>query len=227
MADLILKNGLVAYNEKRYDDALKYFKKIKDEKKDYYLGLTHVRLEDYKTAITHLKKYLKRETDYQLMIQVYFVLGFIYAQKKEFARAKSYLEKALQLDFNNAKAYAALGYVHYKMRNFNESIKVLKKAIELDEENATAHNSLGYIYADTNMNLEEAVKECEIALELVPDYAAYMDSMGWAHYKKGDFGKAKEYLTKALDELPDNEEVKKHFKDMIVKEIAKKKEKID
>ena len=227
MPDLTLKNGLIAYNEKRYEDAIKYFKKLEDEKKDYYLGLAYVRLEDYKTAITHLKKYLKRETDYRLMIQVYFVLGFIYAQKKEFTRAKTYLEKALQLDFNNSKAYAALGYVHYKMRNFNESIKVLKKAVELDEENATAHNSLGYIYADTNMNLEEAVKECEIALKLLPDYAAYLDSMGWTYYKKGDFKKAKEYLTKALDELPEDEEVKKHFKDMIVKEIAKKKERID
>ena len=227
MADLNLKNGLIAYNEKKYEDAVKCFEKLKDEKKDYYWGLSYVRLEDYKTAIMHLKKYLKRETDYQLMTQVYFVLGFIYAQKKEFARAKAYLEKALQLDFNNAKAYTALGYVYYKMRNFNESVKALKKAIELDEQNATAHNSLGYIYADTNMNLEEAIKECEIALKLTPDSAAYIDSMGWAYYKKGDFEKAKQYLTEALDKLPDNEDVKKHFKDMIVKEIAKKKEKID
>lgn len=227
MADLILKNGLIAYNEKRYKDALKYFKKLKDEKKDYYLGLTFVRLEDYKTAIIHLKKYLKRETNYELMIQVYFVLGFIYAEQKEFGRAKNYMEKAIQLDFNNSKAYAALGYIYYKMRNFNESIKALKKAIEIDEKNATAHNSLGYIYADINMNLEESVKECEIALKLVPDYTAYLDSIGWAYFKKGDFKNAKKYLTQALDKLPDNEEIRKHFKDMIVKDIARKKEKID
>ena len=227
MADLILKNGLIAYNEKRYNDALKYFKKLKDHKKEYYMGLAYVRLEDYKTAITFLKKYLKRETDYQLMIQVYFVLGFIYAQTKDFSKAKYYLEKALQLDFNNSKVFAALGFIHYKMRNFNESVKALKKAIEIDEGNATAHNSLGYIYADTNMNLEDAVKECEMALKLVPDYAAFLDSMGWAHFKKGDIKAAKKFLSEALDKLPDNKEVKKHFKDMIVKDIVKKKDKID
>ncbi len=227
MADLILKNGLIAYNEKRYNDALKYFKKLKDEKKEYYTGLVYVRMEDYKTAISFLKKYIKRETDYQLMIQVYFVLGFIYAQIKDFSKAKYYLEKALQLDFNNSKVYAALGFIHYKMRNFNESVKVLKKAIEIDEKNATAHNTLGYIYADTNMNLEEAIKECEIALKLTPDYAAFLDSMGWAQFKKGDIKKAKKYLSEALDKLPDNKEVKKHFKDMIMKDITRKKDKID
>jgi len=227
MTDEVLKEGLKAYNEKRYKEAIRIFDKLKDEKKDYYLGLAYARLENYKTAIIHLKKYLKRETNYQLMIQVFFVLGFIYAQKRDFPKAKIHLEKALSLDFNNSKAYAALGYVHYKMRNFNEAVKVLKKAIDLDEANATAHNSLGYILADTNMNLEESIKECEIALKLVPDSPAYKDSMGWAYFKKGDIEKAKKYLTEAIDKMPENEDVKKHFKDIIVKEIARKKEKID
>jgi len=227
MKNLILKNGLKAYNEKRYQDALKYFEKTKDEKKDYYLGLTYVKLEDYKTAITHLKKYLKKETNYSLMIQIYFILGFIYAQLNEYTKSLKYLQKVIDLDFNNSKAYAAIGYVYYKMKNFNESIKALKKAIEIDEENATAHNSLGFIYADINLNLQEAVRECEIALELSPEYPAYLDSMGWAYYKSGDLEKAKEYLVKAMDKMPDNEEIKKHFKDLIVKEMLKKREKID
>ena len=81
--DLVLKNALIAYQEKQYGTALKYFKKLKSEKKDYYMGLTYVKMEDYKTAIIHLKKYLKMETNYPLMIQILVVLGFIYAQKKE------------------------------------------------------------------------------------------------------------------------------------------------
>ncbi len=225
--DLVLKNALIAYQEKQYSTALKYFKKLKNEKKDYYMGLTYVRMEDYKTAIIHLKKYLKIETDYQLMIQILVVLGFIYAEKKEFVKSKQYFEKALNLDFNNSKAYAALGFVQYKLNNNSEAIKSLKKAIEIDETNATAHNSLGYIYADINMSLEEAINECEIALKLSPDYAAYLDSVGYAHFKKGNFATAKEYLTKAMDILPENEEIRKHFKDVIVKEMAKKKEAID
>jgi len=228
MADLILKNGLKAYKEKRYEDALKYFNKLEDDvKKNYYLGLTYVRLNDYDSAIFHLKNYLKSETDYQIMIQVLTVLGYIYVQKKEYEKAKIYFEKALNLDFNNSKVYAALGYVYYKLNNFNEAIKVLKKAIEIDEKNATAHNSLGYIYADKNLQLEEAIRECEIALKISPDYPAYLDSLGWAYYKKGDIKKAKELIAKALESLGDNEEIKSHFREIVIKEISKRKEKID
>lgn len=228
MADLILKNGLKAYKEKRYEDALKYFNKLENElKKNYYLGLTYVRLQDYDSAIFHLKNYLKKETDYQIMIQVLMILGYIYVKKNDYKKAKIYFDKVLQLDFNNSKAYAALGYIYYQLKDYNEAIKVLKKAIEIDEKNATAHNSLGYIYADTNMQLEEAIKECEIALQLSPGYPAYLDSMGWAYYKKGELKKAKEYLAKALEIMPDNEEIKAHFRDVVVKEISKKKEKID
>lgn len=228
MVNLILKNGLKAYQEKRYEDALKYFTKLEDdEKKNYYLGLTYARLNDYDSAIFHLKNYLKKETDYQFMIQVMMVLGYIYAQKEDYGKSKLYFEKALQLDFNNSRAYAALGYIYYKMHNFNEAIKALRKAIEIDEKNATAHNSLGYIYADLNMQLEEAIKECEIALQLSPEYPAYLDSMGWAYYKKGDIKKAKEYLAKAMELMPDNKEIREHFRNVVIKEIARKKEKID
>ncbi len=228
MGNLILKNGLKAYQEKRYRDALKYFNKLEDdEKKNYYLGLTYVRLNDYDSAIFHLKNYLKKETDYQFMIQVMMVLGYIYAQKEDYVKSKMYFTRSLQLDFNNSKAYAALGYIYYKMRNFHEAIKSLKKAIEIDERNATAHNSLGYIYADISMKLEEAVKECEIALKLSPNYPAYLDSIGWVYYKKGNLKKAKEYLSKALDMMPDNKEIREHFRNVIIKELTKKKEKID
>ncbi len=228
MEDLILKNGLKAYQNNRFEDALKYFNKLEDEdKKNYYLGLTYVRLNDYDSAIFHLKNYLKKETDYQFMIQVMMVLGYIYVQKEDYGKAKLYFEKALQLDFNNSKAYAALGYVYYKMKNFNEAIKALSKAIEIDENSATAHNSLGYIYADLNMQLEKAVEECELALKISPDYPAYLDSMGWAYYKKGDLEKAREYLAKAMEMMPENEEIKKHFRDVVIKEMKKKREKID
>ncbi len=225
--DLVFKNGLQSYKEKNYPKALKYFKKMKDTKKDYYLGLVYVRLEDYKSAIFHLTKYLKKETDYELMIQIYLVLGYIYAQKKEYTQSKQYFQKALNLDFHNSKAYAAIGYIQYKLNNNDEAIKFLKKAIDIDQDNATAHNSLGYIYADINMSLEEAIKECETAIKISPDYAAFLDSMGWAYYKKGELAKSKEYLTKALDINPDNKEIRKHFKDLIVKEMSKKKETID
>ncbi len=224
---IYLKNGVAAYKNGKYKEAVKYFRRVTTENKNYYIGLTLVRLEKYEDASAHLKSYLKKATDYALMIQVFLVLGYIYAELENFGMAKKYLQKAVELDFNNSKAYAALGFVYYKMQKYNEAIDSLKKAIEIDENNATAHNSLGYIYSDMNLNIDDAVKEIEIALNLKPDYAAFLDSMGWIYFKKGDFKEAKKYLAKALEKLPDNKEIKQHFRDVVVKEVAKRKESID
>lgn len=227
MIDLLIKSGLKAFKQGKCEEALKYFHKLKNEKKDYYLGLTYVKLKDYDSAIRHLRLYLRRETNYELMIQVYMVLGYVYALKLEYVKSRRFFEKSLQLDFYNSKAYAALGYLDYKMNNYQESVKKLKKAIEFDNKNANAHNSLGYIYGDMNLNMADALKECEIALLLSPDYPAYLDSLGWVYYKQGDLIRAKQYLTQALDKLPESDEIRKHFKTIIVREINKKHEKID
>ncbi|MBN1899394.1 MAG: tetratricopeptide repeat protein [Spirochaetes bacterium] len=228
MANLILKNGLKAYQEGHFKSAIKYFSKLEnDDKKDYYLGLSYVRLRDYESATYHLNNYLNKETDYKLMTQILFVLGYIFAQKGQYSKSKKYFQKSLDLDFNNSKAYAALGYVFYKQKNFDEAIRALKKAIEIDERNATAHNSLGYIYADINMKLEESIMQCEIAVKIKPNYAAYLDSLGYAHFKKGNIKKAKEYLSKAMEMMPENEEIQEHFRNVVIKDMSRKKEKID
>ena len=69
--------------------------------------------------------------------------------------------------------------------------------------NATVNNDLGYIWADQNKNLAEAEARIRKAIELdrrskkpgpfgagfganPADNAAYVDSLGWVLYRKGD-----------------------------------------
>jgi Flp pilus assembly protein TadD len=87
----------------------------------------------------------------------------------------------------------------------------LYRAIEIDPENANAHNSLGYIYAESNLNLDEALKECRKAVQLDRNNPAYLDSLGWVYYKLGDLQQAKTYLKKAARLAPDNREIEDHY----------------
>jgi tetratricopeptide (TPR) repeat protein len=57
---------------------------------------------------------------------------------------------------------------------------------------------LGYTYADKGINLDEAISLIEKALEIEPEVGAYIDSLGWAYYKKGMIDKAIELLEKAV-----------------------------
>lgn len=222
-----LEKGISLYKLKRFDEALKFFKKISNEEKDnpevnYYLGLLYTRLNDYDAAIEQFNIVLKNKLPYRRAIQIRKILGFIYTQKGEYDLAKELFKRIIELNFNDSSAYAALGYINYKTNNIEEALKNLRMAIKIDSNNANAHNSLGYIYADTETNIAEAVLECERALKLSPDYPAYLDSLGWAHYKSGNLAEAKKYLRKAMALLPENSEIKKHLQDVIRKELLLK-----
>jgi tetratricopeptide (TPR) repeat protein len=50
-----------------------------------------------------------------------------------------------------------------------------------------------------------------------PENGAFLDSLGWAYYRKGDLGEAEKYLGQAATRLPCNSEVQDHFGDVLAK----------
>jgi tetratricopeptide (TPR) repeat protein len=81
----------------------------------------------------------------------------------------------------------------------------LKRLIELRPEHAHAYNALGYSLADRNLQLPEARKLIEKALELAPEDYFIIDSMGWVLYRQGDLAGAAQQLKRAWRGRPDGE----------------------
>ncbi len=92
-----------------------------------------------------------------------------------------------------------------KLDRFDVLEASLRKLIQISPDNAHAYNALGYSLADRNMRLPEARKLIEKALELAPDDAFIIDSMGWVLYRQGDLKGALRELRKAYDGRPDPE----------------------
>ncbi len=111
-----------------------------------------------------------------------------------------------------------------------------------DPDDATANNDLGYLWADRNKKLDEAEKRIRRALELDRrqrqsnkslrvgldsdrDNAAYVDSLGWVLFRKGDWTGARRELEKArtLPTGDDDPAVWDHLGDVYfrLKETAK------
>ena len=77
---------------------------------------------------------------------------------------------------------------------------MLKRSIELDPSKAAqAYNYLGYMWVDRNLNLDEAGSMIKKALEIEPDNGAFLDSLGWFYFKKGDLARALTELLHAAD----------------------------
>ena len=67
---------------------------------------------------------------------------------------------------------------------------------------------------DRGDKLDEAMQLVRKALEAEPDNGAYLDSLGWAHFKRGDLAEAEKYLGAAAERMPRNSEVQDHLGDV-------------
>ena len=81
----------------------------------------------------------------------------------------------------------------------------LQDILQLDPDNANALNALGYTLADHGLRIDEAKKYIERAYELQPNDPAIIDSMGWVHFRLGNYAEAENFLRQALDLLDDAE----------------------
>jgi len=77
--------------------------------------------------------------------------------------------------------------------------------IRYQPNNATALNALGYTLADRTTRYDEALELIEKALQLEPNNAAIIDSMGWVQFRLGNYEEAILRLREALKALPDPE----------------------
>ncbi len=96
----------------------------------------------------------------------------------------------------------------------NEAEKVLRQMLAADPANARVMNHLGYLLATRGDQLDEAVTLVQRALQQDPGRPEYLDSLGWAHYKKGELNDALKYLTAAAEKLPEHSEIQDHLGDV-------------
>jgi tetratricopeptide (TPR) repeat protein len=83
--------------------------------------------------------------------------------------------------------------------------KLLRKLIQMQPNDPQAYNALGFSLLERNERIPEAMSLVEKALQLAPDDAAIIDSVGWGYYRSGKLDKSIEMLRRAYAGNPDPE----------------------
>ena len=78
-------------------------------------------------------------------------------------------------------------------------------------------NYLGYMLADKGNRLTEALKMIRKAVELEPMNGAYLDSLGWAYFKLGQYELAEDNLRQAVERDQTDPTVHDHLGDLYEK----------
>ena len=123
----------------------------------------------------------------------------------------------------------ALSTVYSLKGDHDKSEEQLRLILEVDPDAALANNNLGYQMADRNVNLDEAERLVQRAIDVDRTFrkesgddgenAAYLDSLGWVLFRKGKLEEAREWLEKAaaLPDGADDPTVWDHLGDVLAK----------
>lgn len=89
----------------------------------------------------------------------------------------------------------------------------LLRALELEPDQPNVLNYLAYSWIDKGVNLPRAKSMIEKAASQRPDDGAIIDSLGWMHYRMGDFHRAVETLENAITLMPQDAVINDHLGD--------------
>src|SRR5439155_6653431 len=96
--------------------------------------------------------------------------------------------------------YFQFGSTLERHGDYAEAEKYFRQCLELSPNFSEAMNYLGYMWADRGEKLDEAKKLIERAVELEPQNAAFLDSMGWVLFKLKQPRAALGWLQKAVEQ---------------------------
>jgi tetratricopeptide (TPR) repeat protein len=130
------------------------------------------------------------------------------------ARAIEILESAIRTFAADANTHLALAGMYSDVGRGADAEKSARQALAVEPTNPRVLNYLGYMLAQNGKNLDEAIQLVNRALQAAPGEGAYLDSLGWAHFRRGDLNEAEKYIGAAAAKMPDNAEVLDHLGDL-------------
>jgi tetratricopeptide (TPR) repeat protein len=140
------------------------------------------------------------------------------------AKYVEHLDKAIEADPTDADALIAL----YRLPDQDaarraKTLDLIEKAVEtfrqqiigqadkLPDERAGAHNQLAWLVGNTEGNYQEALDASLKSLELKPDTAAYLDTLGRCYYAVKDYQNALKHQRMAVERDPHSKQMRRQL----------------
>ena len=89
----------------------------------------------------------------------------------------------------------------------NKALKMARRAVALEPENGAYLDTIGWIFYKLG-NYQEALRFIRQAVSGRENTAEVLEHLGDVYDKLGDTGNARQYWQKALEQEPDNENLK-------------------
>jgi tetratricopeptide (TPR) repeat protein len=204
---------------KNYDAAIRAYERIPagspleqaiDIRKAQNLNLLE-RVDDAKAL---LDKLLERDPN---DIRALDALGNLMRGRKRYDEAIDYYSRIIagieKPEPRHWPYFYARGTSYERTKRWPLAEADLQKALQLSPDQSLVLNYLGYSWVDQGINLKQGLKLIERAVQLKPDDGYIVDSLGWAHFRLGNFKQAVKYLERAVELRPEDPTLNDHLGD--------------
>ncbi len=155
----------------------------------------------------------------------YVFMALLYVQLERYEEALAQferVEKEMEQDEAVARTVQPLFYFWYgevcdKAGRSADAERLLKQYLSLCPDSPQALNALAYLWAERGRYLDQGLEYVTQALKAEPDNGAYLDTLGWICYKRGDFAGALRHLTRAARLEGDDPVILDHLGDTLAR----------
>lgn len=123
-------------------------------------------------------------------------------------------EDSSEAETDLAEMYGALGLLYTRVGEIEKSDEAYEAAISRDPDNSPAMNNYAYHLAERKVRLDRALELAQRAVEISPEVASFMDTLGWVHFQRGEFDHALKWLKAAADTGEASAAVYEHLGDV-------------
>ena len=142
-----------------------------------------------------------------------YMLGIALLSEENLEAAERHLMRAYQVRPDDYNVLLNLANVYEKTRRFDAAEEKLAELYRLAPDDPTVLNFYGYVLSEVGRDLDRAEEMVRKALEKDPDNGYFLDSLGWIHYQKGDYGRAAVELEQANERVQDDPVILEHLGD--------------
>ncbi len=201
--------GRISEQRTEYQQAIEWYEQVRQGRYmlEARLRIAQVLLLDDKQdeALSHLDSMLKGSQSNESLIRIYGAKAGIFQDAGEYQQAVDVFTSALGVLPGNIDLLYSRALTAERIDRLDILENDLRAILEQDPDNGHALNALGYTLADRTTRYDEALGYLEKAIQILPDDAAVIDSMGWVLYRLGNYEESIRYLRMALSKMNDAE----------------------
>jgi tetratricopeptide (TPR) repeat protein len=186
---------------------------------DIQIGFGLEQLGKSEEAVKHLEATVAKRPD---DVEVIIALGNVLRARKRYSEAAEIYTRAIGRiavpDRTSWTVFYFRGTAYERAKEWPKAEADLKKALEFVPETqpngrSQVLNYLGYSWVDMGINIDEAFKLLQRAIDLNPRDGMIIDSLGWAYYRLGRYDDAVRELEKAIELKPGDPTINDHLGD--------------